>query len=87
MKLYKVLVLNLFTTSKTEFDVKYKKPFMQVTLRVIEWLRILGNNEILAKSQNCMRTHSKLSCRNIFLALLLKKYEKAGNKVFRCWIS
>ena len=39
-------------------------------------LRMLGNEEILEKSQNCMGTQSSVQAplRYVFLALVLKKY-------------
>ena len=48
-------------------------------------LRIVGNKEISAKSQECIETQPSVHslCKSKFLALMLKKCLKTDIKVFR----
>ena len=55
---YKVLEEFPFTKSKTELDIQYKNYIYELLHELPNHLRlrVLGNTEILGKSQSCMRT-------------------------------
>ena len=56
LELYNVLVQIRLTTSKTKRGIQYSKIGIRVASRVTERLKILGNKEILRKSQISVET-------------------------------
>ena len=61
LEFYNVLVEIRLTTSKTKRGIKYSKLSIRGASRVAEWLKILGNKEMLGKSQIWVETLSAQS--------------------------